>query len=187
MPFTFVTFTIGALALAAFPLTSGFFSKDAILAFNWDRGGGYRIITVLGFVAALLTALYAFRMVFRVFFGDPVPEARELEEGHVHHAEPHNPSTGEVEDTDVGYPGAEHAIAERSWPMKAAMIPLAIGSLIGGIVLVPGLTNLIWMRQPGLTARMIDRFPAVHEFLRRKWYFDELYDYGVIRPMAAFG
>src|ERR687890_530721 len=39
MPFTFVTFTIGALALAAFPLTSGFFSKDAILAFNWERGG----------------------------------------------------------------------------------------------------------------------------------------------------
>jgi NADH-quinone oxidoreductase subunit L len=231
MPFTFITFLIGALALAAFPLTSGFFSKDAILAFNWERGGGYRIITVLGFAAALLTALYTFRMVFRVFFGDPVPEARELEEGHVHHEHPHNPSTGEVEDTDVGYPGEEHAIAERSWPMKAAMSVLALGSIFGGIVLVPGLTKtldhflhptfeespfftqipsvgeewafgaiggiislvgiglayMIWMKRPGLTARMIDRFPAVHGFLANKWYFDELYDYGVVRPTAAFG
>jgi NADH-quinone oxidoreductase subunit L len=233
MPFTFVTFLIGALALAAFPLTSGFFSKDAILAFNWDRGGGYRIITVLGFVAALLTALYAFRMVFRVFFGDPVPEARELEDGHVHHAEPHNPATGEPEDTDVGYPGPEHAIAERSWPMKAAMAPLALLSLVGGIAYLPGVTKtleeflhptfeespfaskeaiptaatewafgavggivalagiglayLIWMRRRGLTARLIDRFPAVHGFLARKWYWDELYDHAVVRPTAAFG
>jgi len=232
MPFTFVTFTIGALALAAFPLTSGFFSKDAILAFNWDRGGGYRIITVLGFLAALITALYAFRMVFRVFFGEPVPAARELEEtGHVHHEEPHNPSTGELEDTDVGYPGADHAIAERAWPMKAAMSVLAFLSLIGGVVLVPGVTKtleeflhptfedshfaeavpsattewtfaaigavvslagiglayVIWMKRPGLTARLIERFPRVHAFLANKWYWDELYDYGVVRPMSAFG
>ena len=42
MPFTFVTFTIGALALAGFPLFSGFFSKDEILAYTLNRGGGYR-------------------------------------------------------------------------------------------------------------------------------------------------
>jgi len=231
MPFTFITFLIGALALAAFPFTSGFFSKDAILAFNWERGGGYRIITILGFVAAVMTAMYAFRMVFRVFFGDPVPEARELEEGHVHHAEPHNPGTGEPEDTDVGYPGPDHAIAERTWPMKAAMSVLAVLSLIGGIALVPGVTKtlehflhpsfeesefaemvpsastewtfgavggvaslvgialayMIWMRRRGTTARLIDRFPAAHRFLANKWYWDELYDYGVVKPTAAFG
>jgi len=231
MPFTFITFTIGALALAAFPLTSGFFSKDAILAFDWERGGGYRVITVLGFLAALITALYAFRMVFRVFFGEPVPAARELEEGHVHHEPPHNPGTGEPEDTDVGYPGPDHAIAERAWPMKAAMSVLAFLSLIGGIALVPGVTKtleeflhpsfedskfaemvpsagtewtfgavgavvslagiamayMIWMRRPGLSARLVERFPRVHAFLANKWYWDELYDYGVVRPMSAFG
>ena len=70
MPFTFVTFTIGALALAGFPLTSGFFSKDEILAFAINRGGWYVVLGVLGYVGAFLTAFYAFRMVFRVFYGD---------------------------------------------------------------------------------------------------------------------
>ena len=60
-----------------------------------------------------MTAFYAFRMIFRVFWGEPNEEAKELERGHLHHAEPVNPMTGEPEDTDVGYPGPEHHIAER--------------------------------------------------------------------------
>jgi NADH-quinone oxidoreductase subunit L len=82
-------------------------------------------------------------MVFRVFFGDPVPEAAELEGGHVAHGEPMNPMTGEAEDTDVGFPGAEHHVAERAWPMKAAMGPLALLAIIGGYLAVPGLSDVI--------------------------------------------
>jgi NADH-quinone oxidoreductase subunit L len=137
MPFTFLTFTVGALALSGFPLTSGFFSKDEILAFAIKRGGGYWALAIVGYLAAGLTAFYAFRMVFRVFFREPVPEARELEQGHLAHHDPANPATGESEDTDVGFPGPEHHIAERSWPMQAAMGPLALLSLIGGIVAIP--------------------------------------------------
>jgi NADH-quinone oxidoreductase subunit L len=143
MPFTFVTFTIGALALAGVPLLAGYFSKDEILAFALNRGGGYAVLGVLGYIGAFLTAIYAFRMVFRVFYGDPVPEAVELEGGHVAHGEPMNPMTGEAEDTDVGFPGAEHHVAERAWPMKAAMGPLALLSIIGGYLAVPGLSDVI--------------------------------------------
>jgi NADH-quinone oxidoreductase subunit L len=143
MPFTFVTFTAGALALAAFPLTSGFFSKDEILAFTMNRGGGFVVLGIVGYLAAALTGFYAFRMVFRVFWGDPVPEARELEEGHLAHGEPMNPMTGEAEDTDVGFPGPEHVVAERSWPMKAAMGPLAVLAIVGGVVGVPGLIDML--------------------------------------------
>src|SRR3954467_14175652 len=141
MPFTFVTFTIGALALSAFPITSGFFSKDEILSFTINRGGWFVALGVMGYVAAFLTAFYAFRMVFRVFYGDPVPEARELEQGHVAHGEPLNPATGEKEDTDVGFPGPEHHVAEQAWPMKVAMVPLALLALVAGILGVPGLTD----------------------------------------------
>ena len=138
MPFTFATFTAGALALAGFPFTSGFFSKDEILAFTINRGGWFVALAVVGYVAALLTAFYAFRMVFRVFYGEPVAEARELEDGHLAHHEPANPATGEPEDTDVGFPGPEHHIAERGGPMKAAMGPLALLALVAGFVADPG-------------------------------------------------
>jgi NADH-quinone oxidoreductase subunit L len=143
MPFTFITFTCGALALAAFPFTSGFFSKDEVLAFTLNRGGGFVVLGIVGYIAAALTGFYAFRMVFRVFWGDPVPEARELEEGHLAHGEPQNPMTGEAEDTDVGFPGPEHHIAERDLPMRAAMGPLAVLAIFAGVVGIPGVTDVI--------------------------------------------
>jgi NADH-quinone oxidoreductase subunit L len=231
MPFTYATFAIGALALAGFPLMSGFFSKDEILAFTLNRGDGYLVLAVLGYVAAGLTAFYAFRMVFRAFWGDPVPEARELEEGHLAHHDPANPMTGEAEDTDVGFPGPEHHIAERDWPMKVAMAVLAVLAIVGGVVGIPGATDtlehfleptfeesrfhdtvptegaelaglavgavisvtgiavafMLFVRRPGTTALLADRYRRVHTFLANKWYFDELYDAAFVRPAATLG
>jgi NADH-quinone oxidoreductase subunit L len=144
MRFTSITMLCGGLALAAFPLTSGFFSKDEILAYAGARGGMYLIFTVLGYFGAFLTAIYTFRLIFRVLPGKPCPEAQELiETGHVHHAHPFNPATGEEEDTDVGFPGAEHHIAEQSTPMRIAMAVLAFLALVGGLVQVPGVDNVI--------------------------------------------
>ena len=143
MPFTFITFTIGALALSGFPLTAGWFSKDEILAYTINRGGGFVVLAIAGYLAAALTGFYAFRMVFRVFFGEPVPEAKELEGGHQAHGEPMNPASGELEDTDVGFPGPEHNIAERAWQMKFAMAPLAFLALTAGVVGIPGVTDTL--------------------------------------------
>jgi NADH-quinone oxidoreductase subunit L len=231
MPFTCATLLIGAAALAAFPATSGFFSKDEILAFAEHRGGFYWVFAIGGYIGALLTAFYAFRIGFRVTFGEPVPEARELEQGHIHHAEPENPMTGEREDTDVGFPGPSHQIAEREWPMKIAMSVLAFGALFAGFVQVPGvdavvehflegsfegstlygdlpsdaaewrglsiggvlsvlgvsLAGLMYLRRPGMTARLQQRLPWLHDFLERKWYFDEAIDILVVRPALAVG
>ena len=78
MPLTSGLLIIGCLALAAFPGTSGFFSKDEILAFASDRGGMYLIFTVGGYIGAFMTAIYAFRIGFRVTTGEPCEEAREL-------------------------------------------------------------------------------------------------------------
>ena len=140
MRFTSITFVCGGLALAAFPGTSGFFSKDEILAYAHARGGMYVIFTVLGYFGALLTAIYTFRLIFRVLPGKPCPEAQELiDTGHVAHAaHPFNPATGEEEDTDVGFPGADHHIAEGSPPMKIAMGVLAFLALFAGLIQVPG-------------------------------------------------
>jgi NADH-quinone oxidoreductase subunit L len=144
MRFTAITMLCGGLALAAFPGTSGFFSKDEILAYATARGGMYLIFTVLGYLGALLTAIYTFRLIFRVLPGRPCPEAQELiETGHLHHAHPFNPATGEEEDTEVGFPGAEHHIAERSASMRIAMAVLAFGALFAGLVQVPGVDHVV--------------------------------------------
>jgi NADH-quinone oxidoreductase subunit L len=138
MPFTFGCFVVGGLALSGIPPFSGFFSKDEILATIGARGGWYDALYVAGYVGAFLTAIYTWRMIFRAFYGEPCPEARELEHGHLAHAEvPTNPATGEQEDTDVGFPGPEHFIAERALPMKVAMGVLAVLATIGGLVQVP--------------------------------------------------
>ncbi len=143
MPFTYATFVVGALALAGFPLMSGFFSKDEILAYTLNRGGWFVVLGVIGYLAALLTAFYSFRMVFRVFFGEAVPEAKELERGQLHHGEHFNPANGEVEDSDVGFPGPEHHVAEQEIPMKLAMAPLAILAIIAGVIGIPGVTDTL--------------------------------------------
>jgi NADH-quinone oxidoreductase subunit L len=144
MPITFVTFLIGALALSAFPGFSGYFSKGEILAGDASRGGWYVALYVVGTVGAFLTAVYAFRMVFRVFWGKPCAEAAELERGHLAHAEvPFNPATGEREDTDVGFPGPEHHIAERERAMKLPMIALAVLAAFAGLVQIPNVDDLI--------------------------------------------
>jgi NADH-quinone oxidoreductase subunit L len=143
MPFTSATLIVGALALAAFPFTSGFFSKDEILVFAADRGGWYWLFVVGGYFGALLTAFYAFRIGFRVVYGEPNEEARELEQGHIHHAEPENPMTGEREDADIGFPGPSHQIAEREWPMKVAMSILGVGALFAGFLQVPGVDHVV--------------------------------------------
>jgi NADH-quinone oxidoreductase subunit L len=143
MPFTSVAFVVAALALAAFPATAGYFSKDDVLAFAAERGGGYWILYVVGTIGALMTAVYAFRMIFRVFGGEPNTEARELEEGHLHHAEPFNPATGEAEDTDVGFPGPEHHIAERENAMRGPMTLLAVLAIVAGVVQIPQVTHVI--------------------------------------------
>jgi NADH-quinone oxidoreductase subunit L len=142
MPFTFGCMVVGGLALSGVPPFSGFFSKDEIIALLFAREDWHVVLGVLGYVGSLLTAIYTFRMIFRAFWGEPSPEARELEHGHLYHAEqPSNPMTGEPEDTDVGFPGPEHHIAERALTMKAAMGLLALLALVGGIVQIPRVTD----------------------------------------------
>jgi NADH-quinone oxidoreductase subunit L len=72
MPLVFAVFVIGALALVAAPPTAGFFSKDEILWEAWASGN--RELFWCGLAGAFLTALYTFRMIFVVFFGEPKGE-----------------------------------------------------------------------------------------------------------------
>lgn len=65
------TFLIGAASLSALPLvTAGFYSKDLILLNAWQAENGGFLLWMGGAVGAFLTALYSFRLIFVVFFGE---------------------------------------------------------------------------------------------------------------------
>jgi len=232
LPFTFICFLVGGLALSGMPPFSGWLSKDEVIGFLDHRGGGFWILGILGYAGALLTGIYTFRMIFRTFFGEPVLEARELEEGHLHHADvPTNPMTGEEEDTDVGFPGPGHYIAEREIPMKLAMGALAVLAAVGGLVQIPGVDDAVtrflepsfagskfahvevstrsawtglavgaliavagitiayrlWVVSPETPLALRQRLKPIYTFLWHKWYFDELIDVLIVRPVLWCG
>ncbi|CAB4880591.1 MAG: NADH-quinone oxidoreductase subunit L [Actinobacteria bacterium] len=144
MPITYGCFIVGGLALSGIPPFSGFFSKDDILLGLGAQGGWYWALYVAGYVGALMTAIYTFRMIFRAFHGEPCEEAKSLADGRLFHAAEHrNPGDGTLEDTGVGYPGAKHHIAERSPSMSISMGVLAILATIGGVIQLPKVTNTL--------------------------------------------
>jgi NADH-quinone oxidoreductase subunit L len=140
--------------------------------------------------------------------------------------------SGEEEDTDVGFPGPEHHIAERARPMWVAMAVLGFLSIVGGAFQIPGVDHVletfltptfsdsrvfdtvhpstgadwgglgiggliailgigiayfVWVARRGTSAALVRRLPRLHTFLLHKWYFDELYDAVVYRPVIGAG
>jgi NADH-quinone oxidoreductase subunit L len=83
MPFTKIVFLIGSLALVGIFPFAGFFSKDSILASALDHGWYGDVIFGAGMIGAFLTGVYAFRLFFIVFTGEPSAFARE--HFHRHH------------------------------------------------------------------------------------------------------
>ena len=78
LPVPFWSFMIGSAALAGFPyITSGFWSKDEILLSAWAYGDMGPLLWAGGAFGALLTAIYSFRLVFVVFFGEMKMEPSE--------------------------------------------------------------------------------------------------------------
>jgi NADH-quinone oxidoreductase subunit L len=117
IPFTFWVFLIGSLGLVAFPLTSGFFSKDQILFQAWAYG--HRELYWMGLAGAFMTALYTFRLIFIAFFGAP-------QVAHDAHAQ-HDDHAGHRH--EITQPkGADHSL-----PLAV----LAVAALLGGLIHIP--------------------------------------------------
>src|SRR5512146_367879 len=83
IPTTFTTMLIATLAIAGIPGFAGFFSKDEILWQAWSsQGGAYRILWVIAYATALMTAFYMFRLIYLTFWS-PSRIDHEVEH-HVH-------------------------------------------------------------------------------------------------------
>ncbi|MDR9365699.1 MAG: NADH-quinone oxidoreductase subunit L [Balneolaceae bacterium] len=77
MPITYITFLVFTLAISGIPFTSGFLSKDEILAgtLAFSTMNGHWILPVIGFAVAAMTALYMFRLLILTFHGKPADES----------------------------------------------------------------------------------------------------------------
>lgn len=132
LPATHATFLCGALALAGFPLLSGFWSKDEILAAAFEASHGqdyatlYLIVYAALMLTALLTAFYTFRAYFLTFWGElkVPPEAAH----HGHH--------GDVRHHEVD-PDAPIQVHESPAVMTAPLFVLAIGAVLLGVAIGP--------------------------------------------------
>ncbi len=72
IPTTYWTMFIATLAIAGIPPFAGFFSKDEILWQTWtSEGGAYRVLWGIGYITALMTAFYMFRLIYLTFYSKP--------------------------------------------------------------------------------------------------------------------
>jgi NADH-quinone oxidoreductase subunit L len=115
LPFTFVTFGFGYLAIIGIPPFSGFFTKDGIIEAAWDKGGtSGAILAACAIVGAGITAFYMSRVMFMTWWGRARWEGETAPDEHPYH--PH----------------------ESPWVMIWPMILLAIGSIGAGAFLILG-------------------------------------------------
>lgn len=196
LPVTHITYAIGTLAISGLLYTSGFWSKDEILA-----GAKEYSPYVYGalFITAGLTAFYMFRTYFLTFLGTYRGKA------HVHHEDPVMttplavlaipslfigllmaglqgfnilPAFGEY----ISF-GQVHEAHHTFW--QAITSPIGIQSTLIGLVGL-GLAYLFYMVNPGIPERIKTIFAPLFVLFSKKWYFDELYQGFVNKIYLAF-
>lgn len=131
MPITYGLMWLGSLALAGIPPFAGFFSKDLILesAFAAPNGSGMPLY-IFGTIAAMLTAIYGFRIIFMSFHN------KEAAHHDVAPAAPAKASKKKAATKVVEHHDDHHHTPHESpWLMLGAMMPLAIGAVLSGYLL----------------------------------------------------
>jgi len=192
MATTYRTFVIGALALAGIPPLAGFFSKDEILA-TFNHAGATAVLW-LGVVAAFVTAFYTFRMVFLTFHG--------TYRGHGHPHESPRVMTmplvalavGAVTAGWVNIPGVYtgfHQLVEVRGVFRPEEAPTSFDlvALIPGVIAgLLGIFLAYRIFNPDRASQQErDRFeiPALYPLLRRKYYLDDIYWFGIVEPIKG--
>jgi NADH-quinone oxidoreductase subunit L len=202
IPQTFWLMVIGTLALTGFPLTAGYFSKDAIIEAAYvgtNPLAPYAFASTV--IAALLTSFYSWRLVFKTFFGTP-------HDHHHYEAAHESPLTMLIPlyvlgagSILAGYPFYEyfagHHVQEffrQSISQKPDLIeaihhvPLW-AKLSPSVMMVIGLAIAaqFYLRDPSMPVKLARDHQLLYRFLLNKWYFDELYDFIFVRPTKWLG
>ena len=204
IPLTYATMLIGTLALTGFPLTAGFFSKDAIIeADDVVKGtmASYGFIMTVG--AAALTSFYSWRLIFKTFHGEP--------HDHHHYEGAHESSKTmlvplvilAIGSIAAGWPalrlftghGAEEFFRNSLMfgPANTVLkdmehLPLAI-TLAPTVMMIGGFLVAwqFYIRRPDIPAALARDQAVLYRFLLNAWYFDRIYDFIFVRPAMWLG
>ncbi len=202
LPWTFLTFLIGSLALSGFPMLSGFFSKDEIIHHALLA---HPVLGVIGLVTALLTAFYTFRMVFLAFHGPyRTPEG-------VHPHESGGWMLGPLFVLSLGAIGAGYIGAEGTGTFHRFLAPVFDGTfarnnpvhavehagfwghyglmVVSGALAIIGIfaAYLLYVREPWIPGLVKASASGGHRTLWNKYYVDELYGGAVVEPARRGG
>ncbi len=189
LPITYWTFVVGSLALAGFPLTAGFFSKDDLLVAAWSSGDLGRILAIFGLMTALLTAFYSFRLVFMTFWGPSRVDPHHAD--HIH--EPSQTMTTPllilaVLSVLTGYLGIPAFLEPVFSTGHETVAPHGLdGLMIMAAATVMGLLGIaaayyMYVLNPDLPERLAQLWGGLYRGSLNKWYVDEAYDRLFVRP-----
>jgi len=192
MPLTFIAFLVGSLSLAGIPPFSGFFSKDSILAALLANGWYGEVLWVVGMLGTFLTGLYAFRLLFLVFWGEPSPFVRE----HFHAlkrdlvgwtlAIPVGVLTvlaavgGFLQFANLWTPVTNWLEPVARPVVEASGTQEAVSSVIAVVLGAAGI-GVAWVLYGARTSE-VPRIAWAQALLERKFYFDDAYDIAFYRP-----
>jgi NADH-quinone oxidoreductase subunit L len=196
LPRTSWSFLIGSLALVGVIPLVGFFSKEQILgaAFSKPDSSLALAVWVVGAVTALITGFYTGRMWWMAFGGKPSPE-RPVAVPHEARLVMMVPVLILAALSVVG--GFIQTRALGIGPSQVSDYLAAVVNPVGweenaGAVVV-GLATMVLAALLFLAAYRLyvaktwttwsSRFPWAQRLLERKYYFDEIYDAAIVRPM----
>jgi NADH-quinone oxidoreductase subunit L len=189
LPVTYWTFVVGSLALAGFPLTAGFFSKDDLLVSAWSAGPLGQALAVAGVLTAGLTAFYSFRLVFVTFWGTSRVDPHHA--AHVHEPSPTMTvplmvlALLSIITGYLGIPGflapVFSAGSEATLHHEGSAAFIMAGATLAGLLGI-STAYYLYVANPSLPDRFAQQWRSLYELSLHKWYFDELYDRSFVRP-----
>ncbi len=188
MPVTYWTFIIGSLALAGFPLTAGFFSKDALLLSAWNAGMLGQVLAVAGILTAGLTAFYSFRLVFVTFWGESRVDPHHADHVHEQSSVVTVPLLVlAVLSIVTGYLGIPEFLqpafpgSEGTGHHGAAATGIMLVATLAGVLGIAA-AYVLYVKSPDLPERLMNQWHALYRGSLNKWYVDEAYDKAFVNP-----
>jgi NADH-quinone oxidoreductase subunit L len=211
MPITFYTFLMYTLAISGIPFTSGFLSKDEILAgtLAFGRQSGHYVIPIIGFLVAGITAFYMFRLVIITFLGEHKDRARVE---HIHESpktiiiplivlavlsffaffsfNPFGATSGwfyhAIERPISVVPESVRAVGADIFEEEVHGnhgLAMLLSLTFAAVGILIAFATYYWKK---INADAIaERYRGVHTFLEKKWYFDEVYGALVVGGLHA--